>query len=451
MVSSPAREAFTPPAPYPGSKDLGFLKKLSRNMTSQIGSLPKAAYQSASWKPPLPGMPLFIMAPDLVKTVLLDDADQFPHGALFDRIMRPAWGDGLLLAQGDEWKMQRRAAAQAFRSGGMAALVPTFVAETERLIADWAAKGAARIDLHAEMKRLTFNIILETMLSGAEQIDRDAFRETTQAFFTDISKLRPSYAFRSDGYHAGRPSAASRHRADLVGYITDLIHARRLASPRGDLIDLLLVAEDPETQSSLSDKQLVDNLLGFILAGYETTAAALTWTFYLISSHALTEAKLLGEYRDTCSMEADRLVFSQQVISEALRLYPPAFMLTRVSAKDTRLGPHIVKQGQRINIPIWAIHRNSKIWPRPHVFDPHRFAPDQAAPARYTYMPFGAGPRICIGAAFALTEIRCILATILPRIKMTPPPRHSVWPATDLALVPRDEMWVEVSTRQTLD
>ncbi|MEL7032950.1 MAG: cytochrome P450 [Pseudomonadota bacterium] len=447
MVSISSHDVFTPPAPYPGSTDLSLFQKLSQNPKSQIANLPARVYDADAWKPPLPGMPLFIMAPDLIKTVLLDQADQFPHGALFERIMKPAWGDGLLLSQGDDWKTQRRAAAQAFRAAGMAAFVPTFVAETEKLTEAWGTKGFERIDLHAQMKRLTFNIIIETMLSGAEQIDRDAFRDTVQAFFADISKLRLSYVFRSDRYHAGRRSVASAHRSDLVAHICRLVQLRRSAPPRGDLIDLLLVARDPDTNTTLSDAQLADNILGFILAGYETTAAALTWTLYLISEHSPTEMKLLNEYRDADGEGVDDLPFTQQVISEALRLYPPAFMLTRVSAKATRLGEHTVKRGQRINIPIWAIHRNSKIWPRPHVFDPNRFATDQPGPAKYTYMPFGAGPRICIGTAFALIEMRSIIATILPKIRFSPAPRSSVWPVTELALVPRNKIIVGLSKR----
>lgn len=447
MAPLPNRDAFTPPAPYPGSKDLGIFQKLSRNMASQIGSLPNAVYTCEAWKPPLPGMPLFVMGPDLVKRVLLDQIEAFPHGALFDRIMRPAWGDGLLLAQGDDWKVQRRAAAQAFRARGMAALAPIFIAETEALIARWSDAGFRAIDLHEQMKRLTFNIIVETMLSGADQFDRDVFREKVQTFFDDISKLRMSYVFRGDAYHADRPHAPSPHRAELIAHMSELVQHRRAAPPRGDLIDLLLVAEDPDSKTPMSDKQIADNLLGFVLAGYETTAAALTWTLYLISADDATEARLLSEYNTASETGTTALAFTEQVISEALRLYPPAFMLTRVAARGTRLGAHRIKRGQRINIPIWAIHRNPKNWPQPHAFIPERFAAERPDPPRYTYMPFGAGPRICIGAAFALTEIRCILATLLPKVKIRPPKRDRVWPKTELALVPHEKMMVDISRR----
>lgn len=447
MIASSISEAFTPPAPYPGTRDLGLLRRLSRNARSQIGSLPQAVYDQASWKPPLPGMPLFVMSSDLVKAVLVDQAKDFTHGELFNRIMRPAWGRGLLLAKGDDWKMQRRAAAQAFRAKGMTDLVPTFVTETQKLMGEWRSRGYGTVDLHKEMKRLTFNIIVETMLSGAEQIDREAFRESVQSFFADISKLRVSYVLRGDAYHGRRSSLTSLHREKIIGYIANLIESRRSTPPRGDIVDLLLAAEDPDTGCPLSDVQLADNLLGFVLAGYETTASALTWTLYLIAAHEPTAARLLVEYESTDQNELTKLTFTQQVISEATRLFPPAFMLTRIAARDVQLGPHKVKAGQRINIPVWAIHRNAQNWPAPHVFDPDRFAPDRTAIGRYAYMPFGAGPRICIGAAFAMTEMTAILSTILPCVKIAAPRRERVWPKTELALVPYRPMLVETAAR----
>lgn len=447
MAPSSVTDMFIPPAPYPGTTDLGVLKRLTRNARSQIGTLPRDVYEKAAWKPPVPGMPLFVMAPDLVKTVLLDQVEDFPHGNLFERIMRPAWGTGLLLAKEDDWKMQRRAAAQAFRANGMTAFVPTFVAETQKLIADWTNRGFGTVDLHEEMKRLTFNVIVETMLSGADQIDREAFRHNVQSFFADISKLKPSYVLRGDGYHGRRPACTSSHRAEIIAHISSLIDHRRATPPRGDMIDLLLAAEDPDTGKTLTDVQLADNLLGFILAGYETTAAALTWTLYLIAAHEQTEKRILAELNGAASVGAGEYVFTRQVISEAMRLYPPAFMLTRVAARATVLGSHKVKPGQRVNIPIWAIHRSEQNWTDPHVFDPGRFAADQPAPERYTYMPFGAGPRICIGATFAMTEMTSILATLLPRVKIIPPSREHVWPKTELALVPHSPMFAELSLR----
>ena len=441
---------LVPPAPYPGSKDLGPFTRLARMTTSQIDGLPKDVYELDTWCPPFPGMPLFIMDPDLIKAVLLDEAEDFPQGALFSRIMKPVWGEGLLLSQGDAWKSQRRAAAIAFRAGSMAALTPFFVQATERALQRWQARGFGQMDLLEEMKRLTFDIIIDTMLSGAEEIDRDALRLRIGALFADISKLKLSYLVRGDAYHAGRRSQTSVHRAPVVLFLSNLINARRAVPPRGDLLDHLISAEDPDSGRGLSDDQLIDNILGFILAGCETTSVALTWTLYLIASDAPTRARLLEEVHlqlgqaPVSKENIGELRFTGQVISEALRIYPPAFMLTRIVGRDRMFGDRRLKAGQRINIPIWAVHRQARNWPDPHAFDPDRFDPESPAPDRYTYMPFGAGPRICIGAAFAMTEMTAVIATLLSTVEITPPPRQSVWPETGLALTPRGGMSVTI-------
>lgn len=435
-----APDRFVPPAPYPGTKDLPPLTRLRRMFGSQIDGLPRAVYTQDLWAPKLPGMPVFVMSPALVGTVLLDRAADFPHGDLFARIMRPAWGQGMLLAEGDDWRRQRRAAAEAFRAGGMAAFAPFFAEATNTLVADWSARGAGTVNLKDEMRRLTFNIIVDTMLSGAGEVDREPFRASVSAFFDDISKLRASYLLRGDAWHASRPSPQSPHRSAVAAHISALIDARRQAPPRGDLVDLLIAASDPETGQGLSDAQLADNLLGFILAGFETTAAALTWALYLIASDRPVEQKILTECDAVLGTNlpapqtVNHLTYTRQVVSEALRIYPPAFMITRIAARETTLAGRRMKAGQRINIPIWAIHRAERFWPNSHAFDPERFAPGAPQPDRYTYMPFGAGPRICIGAAFAMTEMVTVIAALLPRIAIDPQPRSAVWPETDLAL-----------------
>jgi len=447
---------FTPPAPYPGTGDIGAFKRLTRMARSQIDGLPRAVYEQDAWQPPLPGMPLFVMSPELVRTILLDDAEDFRQGDLFARIMRPVWGEGLLLAQNDAWKMQRRATAQAFRTKDMAALIPHFVQSAERTLARWRVHGSEPTDLLEDMKQLTFDVIVDTMLSGlsgAEEIDRDTLRQNIGGFFADVSKLRMSYVFRDDAYHAHRPSQDSPYRDEIISFMKRLIASRRAAPPRGDLVDLLMSAQDPETGEPLSDVQLADNLLGFILAGHETTAVALTWTVYLVASHAPTEVRLLDELETALGgnpvgpEHADSLPFAKQVISEALRIYPPAFLLTRVAARDRMLGPHKLKTGERVNIPIWAIHRQARHWPNPHVFDPDRFVPDRPPPDRCVFMPFGAGPRICIGASFALIEMLAVLATLIRRVEIMPPPRETVWPETGLALTPKGGMKVRIKER----
>ena len=447
----PPTDRFCPPAPFPGPDTKTGLALALRTFRSQIEGLPREVFEEDAWKPPLPGMPLFVMAPDAIQTVLLTEAEHYPHGALFERIMRPVWGKGLLLSRGEAWQTQRRASAQAFRAGDVAKLAPYFVQSARAALARWSALPDGRIDMFEEVKRITFDVILDTMLSGAEAVDREAIRQSARDFFADINRMRLSYFFRPDVYHERRPSTSSRHRAPLVAYIARLLADRRQSAPRGDLVDFLMAARDTETGLGLSDEQLADNLLGFILAGYETTATALTWTLYLAAAHPVTRDRLAAEATvvlgagDVTPETLPQLVFARQVISEAMRLYPPAFLLTRVSMRDTTLAGHKVKAGQRINIPVYAIHRRPSLWADPHAFDPDRFDPACEAPSRYAYMPFGGGPRICIGAAFAMAEAVTILATLIRSAQFEPPSREIVWPQTGMALYPKNGMPMVVS------
>ncbi|MFN3912887.1 cytochrome P450 [Hyphomonas sp.] len=443
---------FEPPAPRPGNLP-PFLQGLA-TFRSQIEGLPAAVFEADAWQPPFPGMPLFIMSSEAIRRVLLTDAHAFPSGELFARMMRPVWGDGLLLAPPGSWKVQRRATAEAFRPAAVDALTPFFVAAAQQKLARWRAlPEGQRVDIFEEMKRLTFDVILDTMLSGAGTFDRDAFARSAEAFFADISRIRLSYILKPDAWHAERPPVQSKHRVVLITHIRRLIAARRGAPARGDLVDLLLQARDPETGDALSDALLCDNLLGFIMAGYETTSTALTWTLYLIAAHAPTQARLIDEANNVLGADdvtpdaLPALSFARAVISEAMRLYPPAFLLTRVSAQDTELAGRPVRAGQRVNIPVYALHRRAAAWPNPHAFDPSRFLPGSASPDRFAYLPFGAGPRICIGAAFAMSEMIALLVTLLRGAAFSFPPDTRVWPQTGLALYPRHGLSLQIRRR----
>jgi cytochrome P450 len=443
---------FRPPAPLPGK--LPALVQGLGTFRSQIEGFPKAVFTDEAWQPPLPGMPLYIMSPDAIKRVLLTDADQFPAGELFARMMRPVWGEeGLLLAKHDAWKFQRRTTSEAFRPGAVQALTPYFVAAAKQALARWRELPDRRADIFEEAKRITFDVILDTMLSGASSFDRRAFARSASAFFADISRIRISYILQPDAWHAQRPSPQSPHRDVLITHIRKLITERRAAPPRGDLVDLLLTARDPDSGEGLSDDTLCSNLLGFIMAGYETTSTALTWTLYLLAAHTPARDQLLDEAArvlgagDVTPDNLAALSYARAVLSESMRLYPPAFLLTRVSMCDTELAGHAVRAGQRINIPVYAVHRRASVWSDPHSFDPGRFLPGQPAPDRFAYLPFGAGPRICVGAAFAMAEATALLVTLVRGADLSLAPGARVWPQSGLALYPRHGLPMQIRLR----
>jgi cytochrome P450 len=225
-----------------------------------------------------------------------------------------------------------------------------------------------------------------------------------------------------------------------------MVRRRRGEPKRGDLVDLLMKA-------GLDDELMADNLRGFMVAGHGTTALSLTWALYLVAAHPPTAARIRAEADEVCGEggvgpeQVQRLTFTRQVISEAMRLYPPAFLLSRVAQKDVELAGHRVKAGGRINIPIYAIQRHRKLWREPDAFDPDRFAPDTAQPDRYSYLPFGAGPRICLGATFAMVEATTVLATLVRAADFELVPGHEVKLMSNVALYAENGMPLRVRPR----
>jgi cytochrome P450 len=446
---------FYPPGPGVRPRDPSFFKALWLALRSTIEAWPNAVYERRVYVARLPGAPILLMDPELIRAVLVEQADDFPHGALFQRIIRPIWGRGLLMAEGAEWRWQRRAAAPPFRPAALAGLAPRIRALADASLIAWKSTPREEIDMAEEAARITLNVILDTMLSGGEDFDQAGARERIVSVVDSISRMRLSYFLFPDRYHRARPSPETTDLPELRAAVDRMIARRRSAPARGDLLDLLMAAIDPETGRAMDDETLRDNLLGFILAGYGTTAMALTWGLYLLSQHPPSLARLRAEIDSVTGGEPvgpehlDRLVFTRQVINETLRLYPSAHSMTRVCSRATRIGDLTVRAGQRVIIPIYALHRHRLWWQDPERFDPDRFAPSEPPPNRHIYMPFGAGPRICIGAAFAMLELTVILATWVRAADFNLAPGHDVWPVATLGLQSRDGMPMRVAVRES--
>ena len=443
MGPAQAEAPFIPAAVIPPQKDPPSWLLAARTPFNQIEGWPRAVFEGDAYRPPFPGMPLFLAQPQAIRTVLLDAAQDFPQGELLKRMMRPAWGRGLFTAEDRDWRWQRRATAPAFRPAEMAGLAPLVSGVADKTVEGWTGSGQTNlIDIPSEMTRLTFEVILDTMLSGGEDFDRAAMQSRIKSFIADIGRMRVSYFLAPDAYHASRPDARSAHRQPLLNDIRRMVSRRRGSASRPDLVDLLLQARDPETGQGMDDDLLANNLLGFIVAGHETTALALTWALYLVAMHPPTAARIRDEVTKVAGTNAidathvDRLVFTRQVLSETLRLYPPGIQLTRVSRKRTELAGFPVQAGSRVIIPVYALHRHRGHWANPDAFDPDRFAPSAPQPDRFTYLPFGAGPRICLGAAFAMMEAVTVLASLVRAIDFTVVSPHRVRPVARLALRP---------------
>jgi cytochrome P450 len=362
---------------------------------------------------------LAVCDPELMQAVLLDQADAFGRSELQQRGFRPAVGEGLLVAEGAAWRRQRRAAAPAFRHEALRRMTP---ASVRRLCAT-----GGPVDVEIEMRRATVQVVMDTLLASYDGALPDVLAHT---LFGDVV-VRPT-ALDLMGAPAwipapGRALYRSRVKA-LREQAREAVKRRRTTDlESGDLLGAMLAARDPESGRGLTDQELVDNIVTFIGAGHETTAVTLTWTLYLIANAPAVQERLVEEARaafgdgPVTADGLDQLRFHEQVLNESLRLFTPGPVILRTARRDVDLGPMQVKNGTEVFCNLYVLHRAPRLWDYPAAFDPDRFSPERAAGRhRFAFIPFGAGPRVCIGAAFAMRELKTFLATYVRAFSVAP-------------------------------
>lgn len=401
------------------------------------------------------GMTL-VSDPELVRQILVEDVETFVKPDEMKAVLA-ALGDGILTAGGAKWRWQRRTAAPLFRPDQVSLFVPAMIETAEATAVRWRElPPGSRIDLDHEMMRITFDIIVETTLSGRSGINIDRVGRAITDYLDRTTWVLALAMLRAPAWAPFPGRARFRAARDyLRSSVESIVRERRAGgAPRDDLIQRLLAAEDAETGRRMDDAEITDNLLTFIAAGHETTALTLTWTFYLLSLHPEAEAGILAEIERVTgggplnAPHLGELAFTRQVLSEAMRLYPPAPMITRRVARDTRLGEQEVKVGEVVGIPIYAIHRHRALWDEPDAFRPERFEPEAArARHRFAYMPFGAGPRICIGMGFAMTEATAVLATLVRAFRLRLAEGHVPAPKMRVTLRPEGGMPMRLEPR----
>lgn len=394
-----------------------------------------------------------VMDPDALRIVLKDRVAHYPKSLVTKLILGPAVGDSLFVAEGAHWRWQRLAAAPAFAQRHVEALAPVMTAAAEAS-ARRLAGASGPVDVFAETVAATFEVISDVTFSGDEGFDRAAVHHAIDAYIAGAARISvldilglPGWIPRPGRLVAGTDLRRMKRVAD------DAIRARTRTGPRAvpDLLDLLQAGADPETGRRMSPAELRDNLLTFIVAGHETTALTLAWALYLLAfdpevqHRAAIEADAVLGGRAATAADLPRLVYIRQVADEALRLYPPAAFLSRTAQIHDTLGGREVRPGDTIMLPVYALHRHHLLWERPDAFDPDRFAPGVTR-ERFAFLPFGAGPRICIGASFALQEAVIILATLVSRLRFELTARQPQ-PRMILTLRPEGGVWLRVHER----
>lgn len=362
--------------------------------------------------------------PDLIEQVLVTENRKFiKHYGV--RLLRPTLGDGLLTSDGDFWLRQRRLMQPAFQKQRIETYAGMMVDATQKMLARWRP-GESR-DLHADMMQLALSIVSQALLDvDAGDKSREA-GQAIEAIMQDFNSRFQSALPPPFWLPIPRNFALRRQVRRLDAVINEIIRERRRDTrERGDLLSVLIRARDEHDQTGMTDRQLRDEVMTLFLAGHETTANALAWTWYLLASHPAVEARLLDEFervlagRPPCSADVSRLPYTEQVILESMRLYPPAYVIGRETVEDVTLGGYRIPPRRSVIMSQWVMHRDPRFFERPEEFDPDRWSDGllRRLP-KYAYFPFGGGPRVCIGNSFALLETLLVVATVVPRFQFS--------------------------------
>jgi cytochrome P450 len=429
-IRPPEAEPVTPPSPH-GNWLLGNMRDFNDDplgmltRTAQMGRVTRLRFINAT---------SFLAAhPDDVKHVLVDNHRAY-HKGFGLQALKPVVGEGLLTSEEEVHTRQRRLIQPAFHRKRIEAYADTMVALTNAQIAPW--QTGCSLDLHDEMMHLTMLIVAKSLFDADVEDSSDQLgKSITQLIEAyDMSRIGPIGQF-IDKFDFKRNRARAQNLDVLDGMIYDLIRARR-AEPedRGDLLSMILNAVDSEAGAGhgqgMSDRQARDELVTLFLAGHETTAIALSWTFYLLSQNPDARRRLESELDGVLGApgagarlptmdDLDRLPYTRRVFSEAMRLYPPAWATARLAQTDDLIGGVRVRKGDSVIVSQWVTHRDPQWWPEPARFEPDRFLPEvEATRPKFAYFPFGGGPRRCIGEPFAWMEGHLLLATIAHRMRL---------------------------------
>ncbi len=422
------RRRLVPPSPPRAPESMTTLQRLAAMRDSAIGTWGQRAYEDDVVRGRFLLNSSFILnTPDAIRHVLVDNYENYSRTPAGFRVLRPMLGEGLLIAEGRTWKHQRRTLAPAFTPRAVGTLVPHMVAVTDDTIASLQRISNGPVDLRETMQRMTLEIAGRTMFSFGMERHGATLRDFVMEYGDRLARPHFLDLVLPLNWPAPRDFSRARFRKRWTHFIGELMAERRAAgklqgAPARDLFDLMEAARDPETNEAFSDAQLGDQVATMILAGHETTATALFWSLYLLALDPVAQEQLATEARQVPAdgeADLDRLKFTRAVVDETMRLYPPAFLIARSALGADEIAGMPIARKDVILIAPWLLHRHEKLWRDPNAFVPERFLAPAPPPDRFAYLPFGAGPRVCIGAHFALVEATLALARIIAAFRVT--------------------------------
>lgn len=419
------------------------------NLTTQYGNM--VQIRIFFW-------PAFIINhPDYVKRVLQENYKNYNKDVPIFNLFRPILGNGLVTTYGGEsWLQQRRLMQPAFHKQRIADIGNVIAASTTTMLEHWDTFAAQQqpFDVAEEMMHLTLRIVGTTLFTSDISDRVKAFEQAflhVNAFLLEYFN-RPFPPLRVPTPR-NRRFWAALHTLDALVY--DIIHQRRQSKEDyGDLLSLLMHAKDEDTGHTMSDRQLRDEIMTLLIAGHETAANALAWCWYLLAQNEEAEQHLHAELdrvlagRPPTVDDLPRLPYTRMVFEEAMRLYPPVWVIMRKALHDDEIGGYRIPAKTYVLWSTYAIHRHPDFWERPDRFEPERFSPEASAlRPRHAYIPFSHGPRLCIGNTFAMTEAQLIIATIAQRYRLVLAPQHAVEPQPLMTLRPKNGVVVQLVKR----
>jgi unspecific monooxygenase len=422
-------DVFIPPRPPIPAQELPFLAFLRAIRTNALTMWTEKAYQEDVLERRFLGRShLLINAPDAIHHVLVDNPGNYRRSPASVRILRPITGNGLLLSDGEDWRLQRRTIAPSLAPRTLPLLARHIVTSAHEAVAGLGARTNQPIDLLAAMQNLALDIAGRSMFSLETRQYGSAMRRMLTEYGVHYAKPYLFDMVLPPSIPTLRDLRRRRFQRRWMALMAEIMQAR-IAEPAADaprdLFDLLLAARDPETGKGFSHDQLRDQIATLILAGHETTAVTLFWSLVLLAGAPDEQQRVADEARrieitpENAMAMMPHLVRTRAVISEALRLYPPAFALAREAIGPDRVGSIEIPRGTVLLIAPWVLHRHQRLWRHPDAFDPSRFLPDAPPIPRFAYLPFGAGPRVCVGAQFALAEATLVLAMLIRELQVT--------------------------------
>lgn len=445
-VDRPAARNTAVPGPD-GVPVLGVLPQFARDHLGFTLESVQEYGRLVRW--PFPTEDVYVVAdPEAIEQILVHDNEQYVKGERFQQSLRPVLGNGILTSEGEFWRSQRRQIEPAFHPDRIERYASIMSEQTAATIDEWEAGD--RLDVHETFSSLTLAIVAEALF-GVDVRDRagdvagalDTVTEYAEAVSTNFVPL-------SIPTPLNRRMQEAKHVLDEIAF--DIIEERR-AAPGDDVVSQLLDATD-EDGDPMSDEQLRDEVLTLLLAGHETTALALTYATYALARQPEVEARLVEELDTVLDgalptvADLDECSYTEQVVQEALRLYPPAYGLLREPTTDVELCGYPIPAGSSLSIPQFAVHRDPAFYDDPMAFRPQRWVDDlEAQLPPYAYFPFSGGPRRCIGDRFALLEARLLLATIFRRYHLELVSSPSIDLTPGITMRPADPIEVRVHER----